>query len=235
MTVATLTKNISDVVQSSKLEHTDLNSFLSAWDADYEARIKSIDLFNRSIAQNYTTEQIQYFIKIFYHARGHFKDFLWHLGNYAPNKNLKDIILENIEEEFGDTISHEQLYIDFATQMGVDLTDVMINREYYLPEIKAFNEGHVRWSYAHCWDAQFASFSAYERLDSTDYEALTNLFPNEHLFFKIHRKAKHFDKTYEELLAIWDRDPTNIYTAFDFITKTQTKMWQDLSIAIAKV
>jgi hypothetical protein len=218
-----------------QLEHESVDSFLMAWDKDYEQRINKIELFNPEIASKYTKEQIQYFVKIFYHSRGHFKDFLWHLGNYAPNKNLKDIVLENIEEEFGDTVSHEQLYLDFAKTMGVDLTSVIFNEEHYLPEIREFNEGHVKWLYKQPWDVQFAAFSAYERLDTTDYEALTNLFKEEHIFFKIHRKAKHFDKTYQELVDIWSRDRQSIYTAFDFITRTQTKMWQDLAIAISKV
>ncbi|MDF1654825.1 MAG: iron-containing redox enzyme family protein [Coxiellaceae bacterium] len=221
---------ITDIVGGS------LQDYLVAWDADYKESISKIDIFNPSVTAQYSNDQIKYFIKIFYHSRGHFKDFLWHLGNYAPNVDLKKIILKNIEEEFnGNYISHEQMYLDFAKQMDVDLTDVILNEDNYLPEIREFNNAHVKWLFRQPWDVQFAAFSAYERLDKTDYEALTAIFPKEHIFFKVHREAEHFDKTYNELSKIWDREAKNVNKAFDFIYVTQAKMWKDLSIAISKV
>jgi hypothetical protein len=223
---------------SYKTEHllqSNLDDFLSSWDAAYKTQIKDIDLFHPSIASQYTAEQMQYFVKIFYHSRGHFKDFLWHLGNHAPNDRLKQIILKNIEEEFNnDCLSHEQMYLNFAKKMKVDLTDVILKEDCYLPEIRAFNNGHVQWMYKQPWPVQFAAFSAYERLDTTDYEALTALFPEDHVFFRIHREAKHFDKTYQELVAIWDEDPGHVHIAFDYIAKTQTKMWKDMANAMSK-
>lgn len=226
----------STVDQTGDLSQSGLQEFLSIWDADYKEKISKIDLFNPSITAQYSDEQIKYFVKIFYHSRGHFKDFLWHLGNHAPNRNIKEIVLKNIEEEFnGDYLSHEQMYLDFANKIGVDLMEVILQEDCYLPEIREFNNGHVKWLYKHPWDVQFAAFSAYERLDKTDYEALTVLFPQEHIFFKVHREAEHFDKTYNELASIWDRDPHNVNIAFDFIARTQTKMWKDLSVAISKV
>lgn len=227
---------LNTVDQADYLVQDGLQEFLSIWDDDYKEKISKIDLFNPSITSQYSDEQIKYFVKIFYHSRGHFKDFLWHLGNYAPNRNLKEIILKNIEEEFnGDYLSHEQMYLDFANKMGVDLTEVILQEDYYLPEIREFNKGHVKCLYKQPWDVQFAAFSAYERLDKTDYEALTALFPQEHIFFKVHREAKHFDKTYNELISIWDRDPNSINIAFDFIASMQIKMWKDLSVAVSKV
>ncbi|MDF1795034.1 MAG: hypothetical protein P1U63_00715 [Coxiellaceae bacterium] len=101
--------------QSEDIVRGSLEEFLIAWDSDYKGKISNIDLFNPKVTTQYSQDQIKYFIKIFYHARAHFKDFLWHLGNYAPNKNIKEIVLKNIEEEFnGDYISHEQMYLDFA-------------------------------------------------------------------------------------------------------------------------
>ncbi|MDF1795033.1 MAG: hypothetical protein P1U63_00710 [Coxiellaceae bacterium] len=119
--------------------------------------------------------------------------------------------------------------------MDVDLTDVIQNEVDYLPAIREFNNLHIKWLREQPCDVQFATFSAYERLDKTDYEALTALFPNEHIFFKVHREAEHFDKTYSELASIWDRDPSSVSVAFDFICVTQAKMWSDLSVAVSKV
>ena len=231
---------LSSVVDADRLyianEHIEFQRFLKNWDFNYTSQISKIDLFNPTITAQYRDEQIKYFVKIFYHSRGHFKDFLWHLGNHAPNKVLKDIILKNIEEEFnGDYISHEQMYIDFAKQMGVNLTNVILNEEYYLPTIREFNNNHIRWLYQKPWDTQFAAFSAYERLDKTDYEALTAIFPKEHIFFTTHRKAEHFEKTYNELFTIWEKDWQDVSIAFDFIAKTQVKMWKDLSDAVSAV
>ncbi len=42
----------------------------------------------------------------------------------------------------------------------------------------------------------------------------------------MHREAEHFDKTYNELLNIWEKDSHKVRTAFEFIEKTQTKMWE---------
>lgn len=227
--------SVSVISDSSWQDAPSLQEFLENWDKEYKEKISGIDLFNPKIAAQYSNKQLQYFVKIFYHSRGHFKDFLWHLGNYAPNKIHKDIILKNIEEEFnGNYPSHEQMYIDFAQQMGVDLTETIINEDYYLPEIRAFNNSHVGWLFKKPWEIKFSAFSAYERLDQTDYEALTALFPNEHIFFKVHREAEHFDKTYNELINIWNKEPQKVGIAFEFIAKTQIRMWQDMSNAMAK-
>ncbi len=221
---------------TNKAVDESLDAFLEAWDAVYKAELAKIELFDREKTLTYTDAQIKYFVQIFYHSRGHFKDFLWHLGNHAPNKAIKDIVLKNIEEEFsGDNPSHEQLYIDFAEKMGVDLSETIAKKAHYLSTIQEFNEGHVRWLSEHTWESQFAAFSAYERLDETDYEALTGLFPEEHIFFEIHRKATHFDKTYEPLLKIWSQNSSIVSTAFEFIKTTQLKMWKDLSDAISTV
>ncbi|MDF1761555.1 MAG: iron-containing redox enzyme family protein [Coxiellaceae bacterium] len=224
-----------NVNQKINIEHKELQEYLHNWDAEYKEKMSHIDIFDSAVTSQYSNEQLQYFVKIFYHSRGHFKDFLWHLGNYAPSKNIKDIILKNIEEEFnGEHSSHEQMYLDFARKLGVDLTEVIVDEVDYLPEIRKFNKLHIEWLYKQPWDVRFAAFSAYERLDKTDYEALTTLFPDEHIFSKVHREAEHFDRTFNELGAIWSRDPNNVIMAFEFICSTQAEMWQDLSIAITK-
>src|SRR5438105_4563325 len=93
----------------------ELEAFFKQWDEDYKAQAKNIDLFNPVLVAQWTSEQRCHLIQIFYHSRGHFRDFLWHLGNFTPDKFSKDIILENIAEEFNAAdLSHEQLYLDFS-------------------------------------------------------------------------------------------------------------------------
>lgn len=211
-----------------------LNEFLIQWDNDYKKNVIGLNLFNRDLVKKWSNSQRQFFIKIFYHSRGHFKDFLWHLGNYAPNKNIKDIILKNIEEEFGEDKSHEELYLDFCAEEGIDLSTEYIDNKYNIQKMREFNTLHLDWLYAHKnWISKFAAFSAYERLDSTDYTFLSNaLFEDstkEHLFFKIHRQAEHFEKTYIDLLDSWITNKDLVVEAFTFIADSQLKMWQDLS------
>ena len=79
---------------------TSFKKFLEDWDVGYKNKIKDIDLFNAEVISKYSNEQRSYVVKIFYHSRGHFKDFLWHLGNHAPSKVIKDIILKNIERAY---------------------------------------------------------------------------------------------------------------------------------------
>jgi hypothetical protein len=69
--------------QKNLLEDS-LSIFLHEWDKDYKLQTVRIDLFKREKVKQWSKAQRQYFIKIFYHSRGHFNNFLWHLGNYAP-------------------------------------------------------------------------------------------------------------------------------------------------------
>jgi hypothetical protein len=227
----TLEKNIA---MGSQMQ-LNLNNFLKTWDEEYQEQAKEISLFNKKLTSNWTSEQRKHFIKIFYHSRGHFKDFLWHLGNFAPNAESKSMILENISEEFNDNnFSHEQLYLDFAIKEGINLFDEYLNKIHYSDNMRKFNELHLKWLHSHSnWNSKLAAFSAYERLDSTDYELLSNaLFSSqedEHEFFKIHREAKHFDKTYISLLSAWEKDRLLVEEAFDFIANSQLEMWRDLA------
>ncbi len=67
-----------------------------------------------------------------------------------------------------------------------------------------------------------------------DYELLSKVIEPEHIFFELHRKAKHFDWTYESLDTMWQQDPSKVKEAFIFVGNTQAKMWKDLSDAVFK-
>lgn len=219
--------------EKATIEVEALAHFLRNWDADYLQKINEISLFNPKLTRCWSLEQKQYFVKIFYHSRGHFRDFLWYMGNFAPNKQIKTIILENIAEEFNEEgLSHEQLYLDYARTLGVDLTQDIVDEVHYLPEMKQFNRSHLAWMTSKNWKSQFSAFAAYERLDATDYTALSQLHDEEHMFFRVHRLAKHFDKTYGTLQTVWEENPFIVEEAFVFIADTQITMWRDLSNAV---
>ena len=106
-----------------------LQEFLKNWDINYKTEISRIDLFNTDLTSTLSNQKKSYFVKAFYHIRGHFHDFLWFMGNHAPSEYAKKIIANNIVEEFGKSYnSHEQLYYDFAKSLGPGLPKLLISR-----------------------------------------------------------------------------------------------------------
>lgn len=224
--------------QTSKLEYS-FEDYLQKWDENYKSNIKKIKLFNQEATAKWTTSQKEYFVKLFYHVRGHFYKFLWLLGNHAPNADLKSLIIDNIKEEFGnDKLSHEQLYYKFAEHFGVNILDEQLTQQTYLPFVKEFNEDHIRWLSLHDWTGKLSAFSAYERLDNIDYlflyELAKSICPdNESLvFFKVHTYVNHFDQTYKFLSEIWGSQYNKIQTGYVFIANHQCKLWEQLSEAV---
>ncbi len=133
MSIVTDELSQNHIAQINAHDTESLNNFLEQWDLDYAKSINNIPLFNPELTKLWTQQQKVRFIKVFYHSRGHFRDFLWHLGNFAPNKAAKALVLENIAEEFGgDNPSHEQLYLDFAQKHGVDLTKEILEEKNYI-------------------------------------------------------------------------------------------------------
>lgn len=212
----------------------ELNTFLVSADEVYKKKLLQIPLFADSIQFN--LQQLQLFIRLFYHIRGHFHDFLWYLLNHAPNKKIKQIIIDNIAEEAGgDRLSHEQLYFVFGQEYQIDLTKESLEKTYYLPFIQSFNKAHLEWLIEHDWQHGLCAYSAYERLDNLDYQALYQLAKQQGTseqgltFFKVHKQVKHFEQTLDEVLELWLADPMVVKEAYKFIYKTQLLMWRQLS------
>lgn len=232
----------NEEVQSNVHASHSLEQFLLQWDQDYLKAIENLPLFDPQQTSQWTLEQRQFFVRTFYHVRGHFHNFLWHLGNFAPDKATKEIILHNIEEEFGsDGCSHEQLYFKFAQSLGVDnLLEEGITKKHDLPFIKKFNQEHLVWLNNHDWEVNMATFAAYERLDNIDYAKLVAImesFDNakqNNLFFYIHTQVKHFEPLLAIILNIWQNNSEKIRYGFNFIKNNQLKMWKNLSEAILK-
>ena len=104
--------------------------------------------------------------------------------------------------------------------------------------LKDYNLGHLEWLDRHNWHGKLAAFSAYERLDNIDYTLLENLVKSFGVsgrglaFFKVHNKADHFDRTYDDLQTVWATDRKQVEAAFTFIGQHQTDMWGWLSAAL---
>jgi pyrroloquinoline quinone (PQQ) biosynthesis protein C len=204
--------NLNTAVLESSEEYRipHLEEFLKAWDGNYKQEVKKISIFQPSLTEKWTSQQKIYFAKIFYHARGHFHEFLWLLGNFSDDKETKELVLKNIAEEFNSSsLSHEQMYLNFAESVGAELDEEIIEQTSYLPCIKKFNKGHLRWLKNHDSDSRFAAFSAYERLDNLDYVLLWQLAKSlgvsnkGMIFFKVHMRAGHFQTTEAKLNSLW--------------------------------
>lgn len=222
------------------IDSYNLQNFLIEWDNNYLTSLRTIDLFIPERTSNWPAEQKKFFAKVFYHARGHFHEFLWLLANFAEDKETKDIVLRNIAEEFNSSaLSHEQLYCHFAESLGVDLSDEIIEQTSYLPVIKDFNKGHLRWLKNHNALERFAAFTAYERLDNLDYTLLwkfaqtLGINKKGMIFFKIHMHADHFKTTQDKLALLWKEDQEKVKEAYEFIAQHQRTMWTNLSQAVA--
>ena len=218
-----------------------LSEFLKEWDQQQRAEHIKISLFKLEEVKNWTDAQKQYFVKLFYHLRGHFHDFLWFMANHAPTKEAKQAILGNISEEFGgDKKSHEQLYFEFASALGVNLIDEVANQTTYLPFAKEFNRKHLQWLANTDWDGKVIAFAAYERLDNVDYADLLSLAQSIGitsrglLFFEVHKKVQHYEmvEEYLNLKDLWEKDPQKVKTGFNFIGQHQNQMWKNLSEAV---
>lgn len=214
-----------------------LLDFLVKWDENYKIALNAIKMFNSEWVKSWTDEQKKLFIKILYHQRGHFSDVLWYMGNYAPNFEFKEMIIDNIRDEFGKYgLSHEALYINFAKGMGVDLSYELLEEEMYLPFIRQYNQGHLRWLRENDWDHRFAAFAALERLDNLDYSSLRDIAvamgaqKKDLVFFNVHIYVTHYeDLAKEKFNELWHLNPRLVTETFNFIARYQTKMWGKIS------
>ena len=215
-----------------------MESFLAEWEQHYKSETTKIPLFTDA-AINLTDEQRRLFVRLFYHARGHFHHFLWIMASMAPSPNFREVVLRNITDELGGTdpshLSHEQLFFGFAEALGVDVSEEMKTKKNYMPFLGEFNEGHTQALLNSNWDAKWAIFAAYELLDNTDYENLYALATRLGVtgdaltFFDVHRNGDHFTDTFRLLQMIWNKDEQTVRRGFDFIGKHQLAMWQEMS------
>lgn len=231
--------DVLETVSTTETQVAELSGFLKAWDYAYKNELQKIDLFNSTLTQKWSMTQKHQFAKVFYHIRGHFHDFLWYLGSHAPNAKEKNLILENIAEEFGgNSVSHEQLYFIFAESIGANLNNERTKEDNYLSFAREFNKGQLEWLMANNWESQLAAFSAYERLDNIDYSALLRLVISigtpecGQTFFIVHNNANHFEYLSPELIKIWTQSPEVVNKAFNFIYDHQLKMWKLFSSCI---
>ncbi len=209
-----------------------LADFLKQWDESNSRFHKQIELFDPDKTKQLIRQQQRYFAEVFYHVRAHFGDFLWVLGTRAPDKRSKQLILENYAEEFGgDGPSHERLYLDFAQELGADVT----RADSYLPFMQDYNATHVNFLRTHDWETCMIAFSAYERLDNLDYKDLERVIKSFGLsgkaltFFQVHKHVQHFQMVSRDLQAYWDKDSKKVEYGFTFIGDHQNWMWKNLS------
>jgi pyrroloquinoline quinone (PQQ) biosynthesis protein C len=219
-----------------------LEEYLAAWDEQYLIAVRSIPLFDRDVTQQWTLDQRQYFVKLFFHLRGHFGEVLWALGTATPDADFKEIILENIRDEFGGKgKSHEQLFQELASSLGCDLSTEYVDNKYYLPFARLYNQSQLQAIAAQDWNQSLIGFAAGEHLDSVDYAGLRGIFEsfglnsNQLAFFRAHTHSDHFSgAVIDKLRALWDRDMGTVQRAFDQVRQFQISMWREFSDVVCR-
>ncbi len=212
-----------------------LSELVHRFDEHNQHAHRQMAVFDPAHCAKWTDAQKRHFVRTFYHVRGHFVDFLWLLGNQAPQEAGKDRVLHNFREEFGEAgHSHEKLYEQFAQQFGVDLHEESLHRKTYLPWIARYNSGHLEWLHGRDWPSQQAAFAAYERLDNVDYADLLKVADAigaqgpARTFFQVHAAVQHYQTVADALEQDWVRHSQKITDAFAFIADHQNAMWQRL-------
>ena len=238
--IMSLVKKTTNAAHCEEQESESLKSFLASWDQSYQQQAEGIPIFDTMLTSQLNTEQVKHFIRLLYHQRAHFDDVLWYMGNFAPDAESKEMIIENIRDEMGKGgRSHESLYLDFAASMGVDLTDELLEEKYYLPFLKEYNHGHLKWFRDHDWSHRLTAFAAIERLDNLDYTNLKNtaesfgVEESKLLFFKVHMYVKHYESLEDsEFSTLWNDKHELVRDVFNFIGKYQIDIWKRISKAV---
>ena len=225
------------IEQESNTTLIAFNQFLSDWDKRYQGVVQKNPLFHPEITTQWSIAQKKQLVGYLYHIRGHFHELLWEMGNSAPDSDFKEMIIDNIRDEFGGNgLSHEKLYYLFAEHFGLDLTLELLDNRYYADFIKHYQNTVLRWFKKADWDYKLSAFAAIERLDNIDYanllglaNSLDSLLPRETAFFYIHMNVAHFsDKMKAALFIIWSKNRGIIEESFQVVLTVQTAMWQAL-------
>jgi hypothetical protein len=99
-----------------------LNDFLLEIDSKQTNAYKKMPLFDVAQTRRWNIKTKRYFVKVFYHTRGHFDRLLWMRLVFALTVEGKRQILQYVAEEAGlrgsngeeNRKSHEQLFERFA-------------------------------------------------------------------------------------------------------------------------
>lgn len=227
----------SVVDQETDLALSEFNLFLLQWDECYQAILQKNPLFQTNKTAAWSMEQKKLLVGYLYHIRGHFHDLLWEMGNSAPTAKFKEMIIDNIRDEFGGNgLSHEKLYYLFAEHFNLDLRLELLDNHYYADFIKNCQDTVLRWFKDANWNYKLSAFVAIERLDNIDYanllglaRSLDQLTPREEAFFLIHINAAHFsDEMKKELLKIWMTNRSTVEEGFAMVSQLYTSIWQTL-------
>lgn len=224
------------------IQPSDFFRFTREWKNTYRANVEELSLFSSSLV--WTPARRERFVRLFYHARGHFADLLWQLAGQATPEERR-VIVTNIMDELGGFAgsAHEILYFRFAQALGIDIReDEAAYGRSYESFLADYNHGHVAFILSHDHIANWALFSAYELLDNVDYTKLLELAKGTGVtgsdslqFFSVHVGSSHYSQTYTLLHSCWNKDERAVREAFEFIASHQLAMWRQLGEEVEKV
>jgi len=213
------------------------DEFIYKWDQSMKKSYASMRLLG-SDPVILSAEQMAKFALVFFHVRSHFAPFLWYVGSRVTCREMIHAICNNVKDEFGVQISHDQLYERFAESVGADVSLEPAYERYYLDFAKRFNRGHLEWMVTKAEAAIAGAFAAYERLDNIEYPLLLD-FASRHkvpkdglAFFAVHARVTHYDDVKQSLKGYWNQDNEGVKSGFCFIREHQLEMWRHLENVI---
>lgn len=219
-----------------------LRAFIDDWTTKYEQALQDIPMFAQE-PPAWTRERLQTVVRAYAHSRTGFPEFLWYVASRAPSTAEKNVVLENIADEFGignggNKTSHEQLYWRLAGAVGLNpetfIKEEVLGQHTNLPFLEEFNRGHLRWILFQPWDRVWSAFAAYERLDNPDADNMHRLFKHHGLsdpdleFIEVHRRVAHYGEAEPLLESVWKRDADAVRAGFNFIGEHQNRMWRKI-------
>jgi pyrroloquinoline quinone (PQQ) biosynthesis protein C len=215
----------------STIIHT-TTSFLSSRE---ESLIQDLNLefhLNQATSSNLG---LQSFAKSFYFVRYDFVKLNFILGSRCSNNEiLWSGLAKNLYEELGGKsgASHDQLYRDFLTSVGV-ASEQDMREPAFATEFNTAWENRCRNASI---ESAVAAIAIYEIFDKPDYQLLLRVMQNAEVnqrglrFFQVHAVAEHFEMfedTFHWLMA-QENGKAVFEEATNFVFETQQKMWTGL-------
>lgn len=203
--------------------------------AEEEAILKDLDIENILCKTVNTSYGLKQFAKVFYFVRSDFPTLNFIVGERCGvNEFLWSGLAKNLIEELGNenTPSHNQLYRDFLSCVGVNTEDLVKEPLFSFQ----FNETWRRFCRQAPLEEVLSAIAVYEIFDQPDYKLFLRTMQKAGVpevglkFFQVHAVAEHFEM-FEDIVSWLIEKPGGkdvFLKGKEFVIQTQKKMWLGL-------
>lgn len=222
-------------MNSKVLDKSKLSSLVESIIAQEESILSELEVEHHLYKLIVQKEGLKQFAEAFYFVRYNFCRLNFILGERCGIDDfLWRGLVRNLIEELGGQkgISHNQLYRDFLSCVGINSEDSLQDSIFSYQ----FNASWEKF----CRDAllleAIAAISVYEVLDKPDYALLLRVLEKAGVakqglhFFQVHANAEHFEM-FEDVIS-WiskqERGEEIINNGRNFVFRTQRMMWAGL-------